>query len=380
MKICFAAHASNLTGASKSMLNLISELKKKNIEIYVILPKKGIIEEKLSEMNIQYTVVRSYSRMDKIGAKKNVLKDIIKVIINYFSMIKIEHILKKESIDLVHINSLIHYVAAKSAKKCNIPYIWHIREFLEEDHGVELSNKKEIEKLMKNAKAKIAISQSIYEKFEKIYGKDNMFMVYNGIPVEEYKSYTFIPVNFEKEVNLCIIGRISRGKGQLDAIKAIEILKNKDKNRKYRLYIIGSPEDDIEYDQEIKKYVKDNNLENIVNFVPFTTQLSEYRKKCRIALVCSKKEAFGRVTIEAMLANQLVIASNTGGNIELIQDKETGILYDETNYKDLAQKIEESVVNEDKVNSIIKNANKNSKEHFSIENTANKVFSIYKRL
>ena len=380
MKVCFIAHASNLTGASNSMLNLIEELKKYNIEFYVILPKKGIIEDKLSEINVPYKIVRTYSRMYKIGSKNNLLKDIVKIIINYFAMLKIKYILKEENIDIVHINSLIHYVSAKSAKKCNRPYIWHFRDFLDEDHGYKIVNRKEIDDLINSVTAKIAISKAVYDKFEKIYGKNKMHLVYNGIPIKEYSKFKFIPIDFRDEINLCIIGRIARGKGQLMAIQAINLLVDKYKNKKIKLYVIGSPEDDVLYYEEIKKYVKDNNLENNIVFIPFTTNLLEYRQKCRIALVCSKKEAFGRVTIEAMLANQLVIASNTGGNLELIKDKETGLFYEETDYTDLANKIENAITYPQEINNIILKANKNAKEQFSIENTANGVYSIYKNI
>ena len=49
MKICYVTHASNLTGANNSMLNLICELKnnEKDIEPFVIFPKRGIIENEL---------------------------------------------------------------------------------------------------------------------------------------------------------------------------------------------------------------------------------------------------------------------------------------------------------------------------------------------
>ena len=370
MKICFVAHASNLTGANNSMINLMEVLLKSDVQFHVIIPENGLIEDKLKEMNIPYDVVKTYSRMHKIGTKRNLLKDVIKIIINYISKIKIKGILKREKIDIVHINSLMHYVTARAAKECNIPYIWHFREFLDEDHGLEIDNKKEMKELINKADSKIAISRSIYDKFEKIYSQKNLELVYNGIPTKQYDQYEFIPVEFKEDINLCLIGRIAKGKGQLVAIKAIQNIIKKNTNKKFILYIIGNPADEIEYDKKIKEYVTENDLQENVKFVSFTTNLSEYRKKCRICLVCSKKEAFGRVTIEAMLANQLVIASNTGGNLELIEDKKTGLLYEETDYNDLSKKIEYVLNNEQEVNEIITNAKLKAKEKFSIENTA----------
>ena len=375
MKICFATHASDLTGACNSMLNLISELQKKSVEVCVILPRKGIIEKKLNEMNVKYYIAKSYSKIIRVDQSNNILKSAIKTFFNYFSKVKIIKILKKERPDLVHINNLTHYVTALAAKELNIKYIWHLREFLDEDIGFKFSNPKQMEKLVKNSVAKIAISKSIEEKFKNIYGAEKMYTIYNGIPVEDYKDYKIPEIYFEKEINLCIIGRISRGKGQLTALQAVNKLK--DKYSMIKLFIIGSPGYDTEYYEKLKKFTSDNNIEKNVEFVSFTTELKKYREKCPINLVCSKKEAFGRVTVEAMLANQMVIASNTGCNIELIKEKYNGMLYQEGNYIDLSKTIEYIIHNSNLCKNIIINAKAEAIEKYDIKNTANSIWNLY---
>ncbi len=57
------------------------------------------------------------------------------------------------------------------------------------------------------------------------------------------------------------------------------------------------------------------------------------------SLVCSRCEAFGRVTIEAMKLGRPVIGSNSGGTPELIDDHRTGLLYEPGNASDLTEKI-----------------------------------------
>ena len=51
-----------------------------------------------------------------------------------------------------------------------------------------------------------------------------------------------------------------------------------------------------------------------------------------VILVCSQWEAFGRITVEAMLTGKAVIASANGGTTELIKDGENGLLYTYGNY------------------------------------------------
>ena len=59
-----------------------------------------------------------------------------------------------------------------------------------------------------------------------------------------------------------------------------------------------------------------------------------------VVLMCSRFESFGRVTVEAMLAGKPVIGAASGGTAELIQDGETGLLYEPGNHDELAMKIE----------------------------------------
>ena len=47
-----------------------------------------------------------------------------------------------EKIDIVHLNTSYIYVPAQAAIKCDVPVIWHLREFLEEDQSKRIWNRK----------------------------------------------------------------------------------------------------------------------------------------------------------------------------------------------------------------------------------------------
>jgi len=56
-------------------------------------------------------------------------------------------------------------------------------------------------------------------------------------------------------------------------------------------------------------------------------------------LMCSRCEAFGRCTAEALLLGTPVVGSRAGGTLEMVRDHETGLLYEPGNASDLARKI-----------------------------------------
>ena len=92
--------------------------------------------------------------------------------------------------------------------------------------------------------------------------------------------------------------------------------------------------------------------------------------------MCSKHEAMGRVTVEAMFYGCPVIGFNGGGTAEIIQDGKTGYLFNT---------IEECAFLMGKVitsnqEPIIKNALKEAEDSFSIESYGEKILDVYQSL
>jgi hypothetical protein len=55
---------------------------------------------------------------------------------------------------------------------------------------------------------------------------------------------------------------------------------------------------------------------------------SAYVKLADVAFLGAEKEAFGRVTVEAMLLGKPVVGAASGGTIEIIDDTSTGFLFE----------------------------------------------------
>ena len=134
---------------------------------------------------------------------------------------------------------------------------------------------------------------------------------------------------------MCIVGGLSNSKNQIELIEAIHLLKRKDL---LQVDIIGSGEND--YISYLRLKIREYQLDNIISFTGHISNIGSILTNYDIGIITSKKEAFGRVTIEYMLAGVAVVASRSGANIELIEDKKTGLLYDLGSIEDLASQIE----------------------------------------
>ena len=100
------------------------------------------------------------------------------------------------------------------------------------------------------------------------------------------------------------------------------------------------------YMDEMENYINRYKLNN-VSFVGFVQNMVQFRRKMHVAVIPSMYEAYGRVTLEAMLNRELVLASNSGSNSELIGKDERGLLFDCMNPNELALKMQHAISNEE---------------------------------
>jgi len=215
-------------------------------------------------------------------------------------------------------------------------------------------------RVYKNEKIITISDSSANEILKENYSSSYPKIVNPGINFNTYKKF-----NKTKKPSILFLNRIMKYKGLLILLKAIKILQGKNK-KDLDLWIAGYG-DDIE---RMKKYVKKNNLKN----VEFFGKISEEEKiglmqKAWIFVNPSFKEGWGIVNIEANYFGTPVIGSDIGGIKDSIVDKKTGLLFEYGNERELAEKIESLLENEELRKELSKEAVKWAKK-FSWERTA----------
>lgn len=363
MKIIFFASDNNKTsGAFISMTKLCSVLKHNfGHDILVILPCKGLGCELLEKEGIDYKVIKSYhwATANKKNTFKTNVRMSLRTMLNIVSEAEIKRLYKKEKPDIVHMNTTYTYVGAKVAKKCKIPFVWHLREFMEEDQNVKIWNRTYGYQLIDSANKIIAISHSIYKKYLSVFDKDKLIVILNGIEKKKFETCNH-EIFQNIKLGILIIGTISENKGQRQAIEACKLLADEG-CRNFTLKIVGRGEE--VYTDKLKNYVRDNQLQDIIEFCGPQSEVEGYYRQGDITLVCSKAEAFGRTTVEAMMSGNLVIGADNAGTSELVKVNETGLLYESGNVADLKEKIKYAMENCEKMRKIAK-----SGQDFMIQN------------
>lgn len=202
----------------------------------------------------------------------------------------------------------------------------------------------------------VLIPNSNYIKNQLIeagYPKNKLAVIYNICDFEITNNKIH-----ERENKIVFAGAIEKSKGIWDAIKAFELLNDKD------LYfdIAG---DGREADA-IKKYIFDKKIKNI-NLLGRIShdQVSQLYLKSKIILAPSVwPEPFGRFILESFATRTPLISTKTGGTEgEGIRNGETGLLVEPNNPRQLAEAIKELLANKELYNNIAKNLVKEAEKY-----------------
>lgn len=372
--ILYIANESVLGGAALSLLDMLKALKNVPVNPIVIIPENGILEEQLRKLSIKYYIV-SFSRgYGRIGSatredENRNFKD------NYAAALQLQDIIKAEQIDLIHINSSVTNVGAFAALMADIPYVWHLREVLEEHFESEFWDKPLKKELISRADSVITISEAVCDSYKEKYQIESV-CIYDGVDIDKYKIELDEKAIEGSGNRFLITGNITENKGQLDAIKAIRILCAEG-IKDVELVLVGHCNSHFLW--LLLHYIKKHNLEKNVTILPFQENLQALRRNCSYSLTTSKFEALGRCTIEAMLAGQIVIGADTGGTKEIIGvNTKRGYLYEQGNYKSLAE-IMKRVLEEENIEKeeYRKNAQKYAVNNFAFSQYCGKLMNLY---
>ena len=375
MKVLYVGADAQVCGAGFSMVRLVEELDKLGIDVVPVV-HHGNSERLLSEKKINHYIVDawSWSLSNQYSSGKRFLIMTVKKLLNipcYFQYLKI---IKKENPDIIHVNALTTYVIVQAALKMKKPVVWHIREMMEEDLNSSFWNKKEAYSLMKKADCLIAISQCVENKYKMIVSEEKIKCIYNGIDVNRFLNIEHEILKSDK-VLITMAGRITKSKGQLLCLKSlIPILQSND-NVILQFAGVG---DENEINEMIALRNNAGLTEEQVKLLGFVEDMERLWSETDIAVVYSKFEAFGRVTVEAKMAGALVVGYNSGGTTELIEDGVDGYLFDDSNM--LREIMNTVLANRERTRQIAKRGRERAAAVFTSEKNATEVRKVYKEV
>lgn len=374
MKVLYVLSKDDKFGAPRALMELVESLKANHkIEPVILTPFKNKINEQCDKLGIENYHI-PYGTAMKIKGKfaSNILRWVLYKYGDIVSVIRIKKLIDFNKIDIIHTNNSVIDFGYKLSKRYNKKHIFHIREFADLDFNYYPFKKNYNDYL--NDSYNIAISNVIKSHWSK-KGIKNLNLVYDGIDLETIKDKTTYGNN--KKLKFIFIGSLCESKGQMNFIEAVSNLDKKVLDN-IEIHFIGSGED--KYVNDIKSFIENNDLKKYIYLDGYDSNIRDHIKEYDIGIINSKSEAFGRVTAEYMATGLCVLASNTGANVELIDDNKTGILFKYKDEKDICKKIEYISSNKNIIKEIGTKARIEVLSKYSKETNSKNVYELYKKI
>ncbi len=334
-KIVWIAHESNKSGANLCLLEFMESLSKLEYEQLVILPHNGNMEASVEKLGIQSQIIHFYSWVRPTHVKLTFSNLFKRNARNLIAVMQLIILFIKFKPNVIFSNTSTVNVGAIANLFYRAKHLWYIHEMGEEDFNFKLPWGRFSYKFINwTSNYVLTNSNQLKRKYKLRYDKMNLIVLRNIVNIKNVEQVVAYEEN--STFRLLLLGQITESKGHLIAMEAMSILKSM--GYSVSLSVVGSANDAAFY-ATMKSSIHDLNIKDVVTIFQYSENVSGLIASHHALLMCSKCEAFGRVTIEAMKIGIPVIGSNTCGTVELIEHERSGLLYEQGNPSGLANEV-----------------------------------------
>jgi len=346
------AHCGSLYGANRSLLDLLGNLDQHKYAPHVVFLENGPALQAFSNAGINVKLYPSglsshmsggsharwkfdaapYSPWWYFRAAQRVFADKLRapVLASY---------LRTLGSLVVHSNSSVIDLGWMLAKRLQCPHYWHLREYGAEDYGMFPDfGMRRLQKLLTHSDLSISISHDIDRHF--FHDADppsRHLVVYNG--VRKYADFMAGMTlrrsrhhTRRNKMQFFMASSLHKAKGHDVALRAFAIANRQLQGAEMVIAGDGGAKDRLE------ALASELQIDRFVRFVGYQSDITPLLIETDALLMCSEREAMGRVTAEGMGYGVPVIGRSTGATVELIADGKTGLLYDGSE-ENLAEKM-----------------------------------------
>lgn len=336
MRVCFVGHGATLEGAGRYLLDQARYLVEKGASVFSILPRHGPLAERLRESGV---AVR-YAPNPWWASPVNVTGEVLAHTGRAAALMS--NLIREWNADVVYSHTVVAPAGAIAAALAGKPHIWHIHEFAFNPGAIEMRVPKETLAALidQTSNAVLFNSLAVEREWSGILPAEKTKVVHNWVRPTGTSGPLPPELAAFASGEGCLItavGSIQRWKRQLDAVRAIDVLRRR--NLPARLVVIG-PVVEAAYQAEIERFVLEHDLADCVRLVGYLDDPGRVVAMAHASVLCSDREPFGRVTIDSMALGVPVVATNSGGTPEIIANGDDGLLFETGNVDELADLLE----------------------------------------
>jgi L-malate glycosyltransferase len=323
MKVIVVDNSLEITGAFRAIFNNI-QLADSITEWFYFVPEKSKNKAVLEKAGIKVFTFRSYELSRN---PKNLVLFLPYLLWNGY---KLSRIVSRHRIDVIYQNEVFSLsgLVAKWFKKVKV--ITHIRVlpkvFPRKLYRAWL-------KFQDLYADKIACVSFVCEREAlSVYQPRRPINVFYDFPVPEERHPSIEIRDSSDHADILFLGNYTRGKGQDVALEAFRLIKERYPNWNATLHFYGSDfgyAPNIAFRNSLAQFIR-KNLPDVAFLNNFAVDVESVMKQHDVVLNLSVAESFSFVVAEALSYGLPVIATNSGGPGELIEDNVSGYLVAES--------------------------------------------------
>lgn len=313
-------------------------------------------------------------KLERLGVKHHIIPDMGKK--DFGTITSILRILKKivkdNNITIIHSH---HRMAAFYVR------LLFGKSILKIVNGHSIFNDKKIFTKYAYHDAKIiAVGNAVKENLIEFYeiNKSEVTIIYNTI--KPFNSEVSVVPEIAKCHNNGVIvvgnvGRMSEEKGVDYFIKSIPISKNR-LEIPVKYFIIG----DGEKREELEELAKELNVFDDIVWLGYRTDIQNVIAQIDFLVLSSLWEGYPLTLIEALSVGKAIVATDVGGNKEIVNDNVTGLLVKPKDSEGLSNAIVQLCNDKEKRKQMSINAYSSYEKSFSFVKMKENYIDFYKRL
>ncbi len=373
-------------GANQSMYRLAKSFNNEATEAYAVLPGREGIAEKYEQAGLKYFVIPALPLKSKrsLSYQWAYIQSLVS------NIQKLRRIIRSEKIDILHVNDITFFPALFAAKAEGIKTVCHVRFISIRNRLVKWVL---LFLITTFSDAIICVSRAVHRQLFRSrtrWRNASIHVVYNPSPDSVDFTVCRNGGDIRKELNIpstafvvCHVSKFTRNKGQHVVVRAAARFKRAGYTANdFVFLLVGGPlENHIKYYQEIKDFVSEHQLEEMVRLLGIRQDVAGLYAGSDVAIhVPVHEDPFPGVVLEAMLCGKAVVGSKSGGIPEIIDDGVNGILIPKEDADALAQTLVKLKENPQWLDRLSSQASDAVRNKFSFEVFQQKIMEIYSLL
>ena len=217
-------------------------------------------------------------------------------------------------------------------------------------------------------------SKSLINKYS--FNAKKIFTIHNGIDASLFNRLNTIDRDKPEKKIVGTVGRLYPVKNYKLFLDMAKDILNRCSTENIGFLIIG----DGPLKDDLKEYSKKVGIRDNVEFLGVRNDIPELLQNMDIFVMTSFREGISNAIMEAMVSGLPVVATDVGGNSELVIEGETGFLCPLDDTKLLADKVFSLINNETESKRMGENGKKRMLNEFAVENMIKETENVYLRL